>query len=191
MQCVVLAGGKSRRMGKNKALLRVQGEPMIQRVVQTCQELSDNIVVVSNDSDTYEFLNRVIISDRYSSKGPLAGLESAMYHSDEDWFILAPCDSPSLSHKVYKQLLSESAGSHIVIPVYNGKEQPLHGLYHRSCYDTIKNQLEHDSLRIRDLFDKHKTKFINQFNSSIPNQTLENHFINLNHPEEYENWVNK
>ncbi len=191
MQCVVLAGGQSRRMGRNKALLPIKGEPMIQRVIETCQKLSNNIVVVSNDPNTYPFIKQKIISDRYPNKGPLAGLESAMYHSDDEWFILAPCDSPSLSHEVFKHLLTESSGSDIVVPVFNGKEQPLHGLYHRTCYETIKSQLEQNSLRMRDLFEKHNTKFIHQFNPSITNRIVENHFTNLNHPEEYENWVNE
>lgn len=188
MQCVVLAGGKSRRMGKNKALLPVQGEPMIQRVIRTCQMLTENIVVISDNPPKYEFLNQTILSDRYTQMGPLAGLETAMYHSDEEWFLIAPCDSPSLSPDVYKDLLAKRYKYDIVIPVFQGKEQPLHGIYHRRCYETIMGQLEGESLRMRDLFEKHHTRYVDEFDASISPKTLEYHFTNLNYPQEYDNW---
>jgi len=190
MRCVILAGGESRRMGQNKALLPVRGEPMIQRVLRTCEEVMDYQVVVSNEEPSlYEFLQKPIISDRYMGKGPLAGLETAMFEFDEEWYLLAPCDSPFLSPDVYNELISHRTGQDIIIPVFQGREHPLHGLYHTRCYNTIKHQLETGSLRMRDLFEKHQTKFVEDFSDSISYRTLEEHFTNLNHPEEYQQWV--
>ncbi len=189
MRSVILAGGESRRMGQNKALLPIQGEPMIQRVLQICEEITDDQVVVANEPSLYKFLQTQVISDRYKGQGPLAGLEAAMFHFDEDWFMLAPCDSPSISSDVYKILISQRAGHDMVIPVFQGREHPLHGLYHRRCYDTVKNHLEIGSLRIRDLFEKHSTKFVDEFSNSVSPHKLEQHFMNLNHPEDYNQWM--
>lgn len=191
MQAVVLAGGQSRRMGTNKAFLPVNGKPMIENVIEVCEAITNNVVVISNELSSYKYLKHPILSDRYPQMGPLAGLETAMHYAqNSDWFLIAPCDSPFLSSKVYEDLMNKREKCDIVLPTFQSKIHPLHGIYHKTCLGTIKSLLEEGSLRMSDLYSKHNTKYVEEYDESISFQMLNKHFINLNDMGEYEKWVN-
>src|SRR5690625_999693 len=124
---VVLAGGQSSRMGTNKSLLPIHGKAAIVHIVEELKHCVDDVIIIANETKPYQFLNREIFSDRYSGYGPLAGLESALFHQTADLYLLAACDMPFVSCRVYK-FLAEQIGEHdAVIPVYGSREHPLAG----------------------------------------------------------------
>lgn len=181
---VVLSGGKSSRMGKNKALLEIKGKPAIKHIVEEMKDLSDRLVVVTNHPDDYHFLNLPLISDRYPNKGPLAGIETAMYHEDAAVFIIAACDMPFVSRNIYRILLNKIDGYDAVVPVFENQLHPMSGIYRRTTLPVIQQKIEKDELKVKGFFSGLKVKYVDEFDG-INQEQLEKHFFNMNYPSQY------
>lgn len=182
---VILSGGKSSRMGTNKSLLKLEGVPVIQLIANKLQVCSDEVCVVTNDHTSYDFLDLDLYSDRYLDKGPLAGLEAALYHVDADIYITAACDMPFVSNLVYNYLIQSLGDFDAVIPVYNERMHPLSGVYGKNILPKIQRQLDNDIRKVRGLFDHINVNYVSDFDE-IPAHILSKHFFNMNNPEQYE-----
>ncbi|MGM8366722.1 molybdenum cofactor guanylyltransferase [Virgibacillus sp. W0181] len=182
---VILSGGKSSRMGTNKALLPVEGKPTIQHISETINQCAEQVYVIANNQSDYTFLGHQQFSDRYKEKGPLAGLESALYHIDADVFLLAACDMPFLQIDVYKALLAQTEGYDAVIPVFEGRIHPLCGIYKKTTLVTIQQQIEADDLKIKHFLDRVRVNYVHTF-PGILNKMLHRHFFNMNDLSQYE-----
>src|SRR5690625_4498531 len=98
----ILSGGKSSRMGTNKSLLTIDNQPIIQKISEELKQCNDEVIVVSNQHETYDFLGVKQVSDRYIDKGPLAGLETSSYHANAEVYMFAACDTSFISREGYK-----------------------------------------------------------------------------------------
>ena len=113
---VILAGGQSRRMGFNKALIDVNGRPIISLLIDQVSQLTNRILISSNDSSSYRFLNFPVVPDHFAGCGPLAGLHAAMRWNDCSLFIVLACDLPNLQAPLLKSLVSLAEGFDAAIP---------------------------------------------------------------------------
>lgn len=181
---VILAGGKSSRMGTNKSLLPIQGKASVERVSDELKTVTDNVIIIANESKTYDFLQIKRYSDRHVDKGPLAGLESALYHADADIYFIAACDMPFIDGRIYTYLLEQIAHYDAVVPVYNGQNHPLAAIYRRSILSQIQQQIANNNLRVKSFFEHINVHYIDKFNG-IPDSIVEKHFFNMNNPEQY------
>src|SRR5690625_6759771 len=102
---VILSGGKSSRMGTNKSLLTIDNQPVIQKISEELKQCNDEVIVVSNQLETYNFLGVKKIIDRLTDKGPWPGLETVLYHVNADVYMFVACDMHFISSEVYKFLL--------------------------------------------------------------------------------------
>src|SRR5688572_20417127 len=93
---VLLAGGQSRRMGRNKALIPLDGCPIITRLACEAGQLTDQIIISANDIPVYESLGLPIVPDVYQGQGPLAGLHAAMTYSERPLLLALACDLPAV-----------------------------------------------------------------------------------------------
>ncbi|MFB4169168.1 molybdenum cofactor guanylyltransferase [Virgibacillus sp. JSM 102003] len=182
---VVLSGGKSSRMGTNKSLLTLEGKPVIEHITNELQLVSHTVSVISNTPSSFDFLNLDLYKDRYLNLGPLAGLESAIYHIDADVYICAACDMPFIHKDVYDYLLHSLGDFDAVIPIYNEKMHPLSGIYTSNVLPEIQQLLANDQLKVRELFDHINVKYVRDF-GGIPEYILTRHFFNMNYPNQYE-----
>jgi molybdenum cofactor guanylyltransferase len=140
---VILAGGQSRRMGFNKALLKVNGQPLIRILADRMRQLTDRILISSNDLTSYRFLNLPVIEDHFSGHGPLAGLHAAMLRQVSSLYILLACDLPNLPISLLKNMIPLSKGFDAVIPrTSDGLAHPLCAIYDRTCLPFIQQALE-------------------------------------------------
>lgn len=183
---VVLTGGQSRRMGENKALLPINGEPMISLVIKELKQLTSEVMIIANDKDTYSFLTEPIHKDIHERLGPLAGIESAMTHANTDWLIVSACDTPFISSEVYTHLLSNKDGYDVVVPVFGGRTHPLAGVYHISCLPFIQENISKKNLRMMDLLHDMNTNYIEDLEGHFAKEALSRHFLNINKPNQYE-----
>lgn len=186
---VILAGGKSIRMGLDKAFLPLHDKPVISHVVQEMGALFDAVVVVANDPCAYSFLQVPVVSDRYQDMGPLAGMETAMFHQNADIYGVAACDMPFIDHKIYRYLLGQAADYEAVVPVFEERLHPLAGIYKRSVLPVIQKQLDQDIRKVRSIFDSVRVQFVQTY-PFIPDVSVKNHLFNMNHPDQYE-WAKK
>ncbi|MBU5466639.1 molybdenum cofactor guanylyltransferase [Virgibacillus sp. MSJ-26] len=182
---VILSGGKSSRMGTNKALLTIDNKTVIETIAEELQLVSDKIIVVTNEPADYKFLNLPLVSDRYPNKGPLAGIETAMYHFEADHYIISACDMPFINHHVYQYLLDNLGIYDAIVPEYDDQLHPLSGIFRRNALNVIKSQIERGNLRVKSFFDFLNVKFVKKFND-IDETLLKKHFFNMNNPEEYQ-----
>lgn len=186
MQGVVLTGGKSSRMGTNKALLPINNKPMISHVVEELNKITSSICVISNEPASYPFIKQPIYKDIHPGSGPLAGLESAMVNSEENWFAVSACDTPNISNGIYQYLASVSCGYDAVIPIYKKKIHPLAGYYNKSCLPIMEESINKGKLRVTDVLDEVRTLYVQDLENHFMHELLELHFENINDSKQYQ-----
>jgi molybdenum cofactor guanylyltransferase len=150
---VILAGGQSRRMGFNKALIHVDGRPIISILIDQVRQLTNRILISSNDDSSYRFLYFPVIPDYFAGCGPLAGLHAAMRSNDCSLYIVLACDLPNLQVRLLRSLVSLSEGFDAAIPRTNdGVAHPLCAVYRRTCLPVIEQALERGSNKFIETF---------------------------------------
>jgi molybdopterin-guanine dinucleotide biosynthesis protein A len=148
---VIQAGGKSSRMGQNKALLPFQGEPLITRVYRRLASLVDEVLVTVNQTTGFEFLGLPLITDIYPGKGTLGGLFTGLQAARGPLIAVVGCDmpfvNPTLLHAELDLLDRTEADA--VIPLSDTGLEPLHAVYRReTCLPAIYKSLMADQLRL-------------------------------------------
>ncbi|NCU32376.1 MAG: molybdenum cofactor guanylyltransferase, partial [Candidatus Moranbacteria bacterium] len=107
---IVLAGGKSSRMGEDKSLLPVNGRPLIAHIVDQLRDRFDEIIIGANDPEKYAFLNLPVVTDIEKDKGPLMGIYSCLNASTNDVNFVTACDIPVMNTKLISDMLQLVAG---------------------------------------------------------------------------------
>ncbi len=150
---VILAGGRSRRMGFNKALLDLDGRPLISVVIDRVRPLTDRILISSNDEASYRFLNFPVVPDRFMDCGPLAGFHASMLSNISSLYIMLACDLPNLQSPVLSNLVSLADGVDAVIPrTEDGVVHPLCAVYRRTCLPSIERALQRGTNKVVETF---------------------------------------
>ena len=140
-------------MGFNKALIDVNGRPIISLLIDQVSQLTDRILISSNESSSYRFLNFPVVPDRFAGSGPLAGLHAAMRSNDCSLFIVLACDLPNLQARLLKSLVSLAKGFDAAIPrTKDGLAHPLCAAYQRTCLPFIEQALERGSHKFIEIF---------------------------------------
>ncbi|OCA82334.1 molybdenum cofactor guanylyltransferase [Bacillus sp. FJAT-27225] len=184
---ILLSGGKSSRMGTNKALLDIGGKPNIERIRDELAGIFDEIILVTNDPGQYEFLNVRTVADDFPGKGPLAGIHAGLKASSYDTGFVVACDMPFVSGDLAESLIRRLGNHDAIVPMIGGTHHPLFAVYKKSIIKEIQSCIEEGRLRIKDLLRNIDAVYIDkkelQTYSAI---SLEKVFFNMNHPEEYE-----
>ena len=179
----VLAGGQSRRMGRDKALLPLGGQTLIERVLTAAHPLGYPRLIVG-DPTAYTHLKLPVLPDRRPKLGPLGGLYTALSTTAAPVLLLA-CDLPFLTPDFLRYLVSQRGPHQVVVPHTATGLQPLCALYEPSCLAAVEAAIQADQLGMRDL--------LNNLNLNLVREKdwrpYDEHgllFANLNAPEEYE-----
>lgn len=133
---LILAGGKSSRMGLNKALIELGGKAVVTRVTESLLQVTSEIIVtVAKDAPLHEYRRRLpqdvlIMRDKMDSSTPLVGIISGLEELQPCYCITLSCDLPFVSPKVLQRLFQEAEGYDATIPQWpNGRIEPLHAVY--------------------------------------------------------------
>ena len=145
---VILAGGQSRRMGQNKALMSLGGVRLIDRVVSVMGEVCAELLMVTNSPDVYADLGINMVGDVWPNKGSLGGIYSALYHATTPYCLVVACDMPFLQAATLRYLIEQIEAYDVVLPEIDGEPQPMHAIYSRACLEPIAQRLEANRLRI-------------------------------------------
>ncbi|WP_102349317.1 molybdenum cofactor guanylyltransferase [Bacillus sp. Marseille-P3661] len=187
---IILAGGKSSRMGTNKALLFIDGKKTtIETIIGHLRPFFSTIILVTNDHGTYDFLEMPIVSDQYIGKGPLAGIHSGLKHSTSLYNFFVACDMPFVSGELAQYLvrLCMENDYDAIVPSINGKLHPLFSVFKQTALPVVEKCLLEERLRIRDLLDDLTVRYINE--TEIKEHIIgdiEKIFYNMNYPLDYE-----
>ena len=152
VSAIIQAGGQSRRMGRNKALIDYQGRPIIAHVIDALRGLTNDVVVVSNRSDLYSPFGARVVPDYDPPCGPLGGLAAGLRAMTSEVAIVVACDMPFLSVNLLRWLIDLAEGYDAVVPQSGTEFEPLHAVYRRTCYNPIVRRIEHGERRVISFF---------------------------------------
>ena len=181
---IILAGGKSSRMGQPKALLPFDGEPLIVHIVRTMQRMFDEILVVAAPGQDLPSMPVTQVHDSVAYQGPVGGICYGLQAADGDVCFVTSCDSAFLNTDLIAHLVSEISGYDVVVPHWQGRFQPMHAVYRKSVMPFLEAQLANGQLRPVSLFDKVRTRRVeeDEIRRFDPDGTS---FFNMNTPEDY------
>jgi molybdopterin-guanine dinucleotide biosynthesis protein A len=180
----ILAGGKSSRMGSDKALLELDGVTFIQRIAATLEKAFAFLIVIADQKEDYAFLGLPVHDDIYKNCGPLAGIHSALTHAQTDSVFVTSCDVPLLTPQLIRQVIRQRMQDQVTLLVGGNSLQPLCGLYHRSCLPVIERHLEQGQYSIQTCLRDLGTTLISPSTDS-PTE-LSHALTNVNTPSDYE-----
>lgn len=185
MTGIILTGGKSSRMGRNKAFLKINGDVIIERIVRLFKELFDEVILVTNSPDEYRRLNTRIVADIYPKSGSLIGIYSGLYHASSQYAFAAACDMPFLKKGFIEYLIKQKDGYDIVIPFSPDGQQPLHAIYSKTCLKPMEDQIKKDMLKIVDILPRLSVRYVKE-DEIIPFDPEFKSFFNVNTPSEFQ-----
>ena len=163
---IVLAGGMSRRLGRDKAQEPVGGVPLLQRVLQRLGEVTQRQVVVVNTPQRAASLDlppgAEAVVDRYPGAGPLGGIFTGLSACGAPWGLVTACDMPFLNVDLLRHLLALRPGHDAVVPVLEGRPEPTHALYSAACLSAIEGRLRRGHFKIAGFFDDVRVRFVPQ-----------------------------
>ena len=163
MNVIILAGGKSKRYGSNKALANIKNKTLIEIIIDKVKNSFTKVYVVGNEEIDYSFLKGVtLLKDLIPGKGPLGGLYTGLKYSDSKYNFVVGCDMPNLTIKYFKFILSLDKKYEVLVPCYNGYIEPLAGIYSKSCITAIKNSLINNELKIKSFYKQIKLKILTE-----------------------------
>jgi len=165
MTSIILAGGKSSRLGRNKALQIIDGKSLIQRVVDRVGMLSTEIIIVTANGEAipcYSTVDVKTVADVYPEKGPLVGIYSGLISTSSSRSLAVGCDTPFLSVSLLKYMTQMCSVYDVVVPRIKNKLEPLCAVYSENCSVPIQRLLEQNELRIDKLFAIVKVKYIEE-----------------------------
>lgn len=176
---VILAGGRSSRMGEDKSLMKINNQPLISVIAKQLDNVFGEILIGANNEEKYRFLNRRIIPDIEKGKGPLMGILSCLKASQSEINFFTACDIPLMNTDFIKEMSEVGRYYDAVVPVSDNGRKPetLFAVYNRRLINVIEETLKDGKTRITDFFDKANVHFIPMKNKEW--------YYNLNTKENY------
>jgi molybdopterin-guanine dinucleotide biosynthesis protein A len=192
MTGVILAGGKSSRMGTNKAFLDLGGKKIIQRVIDVFLTLFDEIIIISNEPDLYKSWGFKVVPDILPERGSLGGIYTGIVTASQHQAFFAACDMPFLNQSFIRYMIDQAPECDVIIPHAPTEENsssdglhPLHAIYSKVCIKPIAQLLEKNIFKIIRFFPEVRVKRITQEEiQKFDPQLLS--FFNANTPEDFE-----
>lgn len=181
LAAIILAGGRSSRMGTDKGMMHFNERPLISHVIDVLRSLEiDNILIITQHG-AYEQFGYPCYPDLIQFKGPLGGIYAGLSHSKANKNLVLACDMPFLTKELLSALINDIGEEDALISQHLGKAEPLCSVYASSCIPHFKNKLDTDQLKITDALQGLNTRNIN-FDGESWFQG--NEFSNLNTPDE-------
>jgi molybdopterin-guanine dinucleotide biosynthesis protein A len=164
VSCIVLAGGKSSRLGRNKVVERIGDSSLLERVLSRLSPLShEMLVVIGKDSSLPQLTipGLKIIRDIFPGKGSLGGVYSGLVSSGSFYNFVVACDMPFLNIDLLGYMLTQTECADVIIPrLENNILEPLHAIYSKNCIDKMELLINQNRLSILELFPMVKVRYI-------------------------------
>jgi len=183
---IIMAGGDSLRMGADKTMLPIDGQPMIEKIAEQLRGSFEQILISANEPDKFAHLCLEVIPDRIPGQGPLMGIASALQASANDVNFVVACDIPHIKLTCVRKMLAEAKKADLVIPTTgDGRYEPLFAVYRKSALGAINEVLSSGGRKISDVFSRCRVKYI----ELAPDQVGGAEWLtNLNTMAEYEEY---
>lgn len=156
---IILAGGKSSRMGREKGLVEFEGKPMVHYPLELLSTITTDIVLVANDKG-YAGITSKVVKDEFHEKGPLAGLITGLRNSEFDHSIVLPCDMPNIAPALIAWMLKQQPIESALVLKVGGRIHPLIGVYRKSQLPILEEMLSQNELRMMDVVSRIKARIL-------------------------------
>ena len=192
--CAILAGGKSSRMGSDKAFLEYEGKKFITQIAEELSWFDERIIARGGNSRFESALERewTVIPDIYPDHGPMGGLHAALSACESDALFVVTCDMPLIESELVRELcewMQETDSGEERVDAYDvvisvgegGKIHPLCGVYRKSVLPVLEEQIISDQNRMMAALKKLRVKYV-----TVDTPAKERQLANVNTPEDYE-----
>jgi molybdopterin-guanine dinucleotide biosynthesis protein A len=183
MAGVILAGGKSRRFGKNKSFIRINGTPLIERVVTVMASIFEYRLLVTNTPEEYAYLGLPMVEDLIKGVGPLGGIYTGLETIPHDAGFFVACDMPCLNAPFVRHIIGVREGHDAVVPKIGRMVEPLHAVYAKSSTGPLREVIDSGIRQILELFARIRVKYVEEeiIRAFDPDLRC---FLNVNRPED-------
>ncbi|MGG7159469.1 molybdenum cofactor guanylyltransferase [Clostridium baratii] len=181
---IILSGGKNTRMnGKTKAFLNIDGYRFIDNILLASSDYKEKIISCNDISKYLEFKDVKLVVDKFKEIGPIGGIYSALKETTLDEALIVAGDMPFLNKEILNFLGNYKFNEDVLVPVTNGKVQPLCSIYKKRVLETILKMIEEKDYKLKNLLNRLNVKYIDIENGE--------NFSNINTVYEYEKILNK
>jgi molybdopterin-guanine dinucleotide biosynthesis protein A len=183
---IILAGGENLRLGRNKALEAINGQSLIERVMERVRQVSDSILIVTSPGQPALPVSggAEVVADVYPGKGPLGGIYTGLLNSKSRRGLVVACDMPFLNVELLRYMVGLAQDFDVVVPrVGEGKVEPLHAIYSRNCLDSMKGLLGQNSLKVSRIFNTVRVRYVERSDCRRFDPQLLS-FFNVNRPSD-------
>lgn len=201
----ITAGGRSSRMGRDKAWLEIAGRPMIEHVIAALQPVTSSLAIIANH-EKYKRLGFPVIADTNPGIGPLEAIRTALANSLTPFVVLTGCDMPFVTSELFAFLLNianqqqqKTPDSRLQTPDLplaiaplneEGKLEPLCALYSTKALEAVTHLIDSGVRKVSCLYERIPARLVS-FDEIKHLQNAQLFFENINMPEEYERAVKK
>ena len=181
---VIQAGGRSTRMGGDpKALMELEGRPIVARVLDVVRQVTERVLLVTNTPDLYAFLGLPMVPDVFPEGGSLGGIYSGLRAAPGDVAFTVACDMPFLSAPVARLVVARAGEADVVAPRIGAQWETLHACYGKACLGPMERRLREGQLRITGFFDEVRVLAITEAEVVAVGDPARV-FMNVNTPDE-------
>lgn len=181
---VILAGGTSRRMGRDKAFLLLAGQPMIAVIAERLRVVVDEVIVVADDTRRYSPFADRCLPDVYSGIGTLGGIHAGLLAATHELALIVGCDMPFLNPDVLAWLVDAARETDLVVLKHDLGVEPLHAAYRKTCLPAIEATI-HSGVRCAYAFyDQIEVRFVSPAEIAPLDPNLHS-FYNVNTPDQW------
>lgn len=185
---IILAGGRSGRMGTDKALLHLHHETLLERTVRLLRTVADDVVVVGPARSGLQ-VDATFVADSVPAQGPLRGLVTGLGTIANEWAFVTACDAPCLSPVLVRAILHlRSDGVDAVVPMIDNVRQPLHAAYRRAVKEAVQGLLDTAAGRqgsLMQALDLMQVRYISESSVRLTDPDLSS-FVRINTPSEWQ-----
>ena len=181
----IIAGGQSRRMGRDKAFVELGGKTLIKRVIDRSANLGQSeTILITNKPAQYAHLGLPMFRDILPDKGSLGGIYTALARAESPDVLVLACDMPFVNADLLQYMVEQCRDDFdIVVPTVDGYPQGLHAIYKKTCIAPIAEQLAANRLKIIRFYDQMRVRYLDEADYAAFDPQGRS-FANLNTPQE-------
>jgi len=190
---IILAGGESRRMGTDKALIRLSGKTLIEQTAHIFKRLFAETIIISKDPGRFKAAGCRELADRSDEGGAMVGLLTALEASKTEFIFTAACDMPFLNDRVISLIVNTGRAFDAALPCSDGHSHPLHALYSKGCLKAMTESLERGEksiMRFIKSLPSDRVRLISEEEIRVIDPETDS-LLNMNTPEELEGVLGK
>jgi molybdopterin-guanine dinucleotide biosynthesis protein A len=176
----ILAGGKSKRMGEDKALVKIRNTTLIERAVQAMKPVISRPMIITNAPEKFNYLNLPLYHDVIPNLGPLGGIYTALNYATDNYVLVMACDLPNVTTRIIQELWNRGGRQDILVLDAGFGLEPLCAVYSKRCIPIIKDQIEKGELKVTDFFPKMQKVEVLKLKEI--DDSLSGRFLNVNTP---------